>query len=469
MIPAALAGASENGGVPAVPTDEVLTTESGLPKNPAPVNHPEDAWAGYIDPAFYQLANSVTTRRGAAQGYPADDQSLVPQSVAYDFRLGVSRPNLSENLKAVKVLLSVPDIREAITSAGWTVSPEIEQFLDEVQFASNAQGTEGPVNAGQEGTPIFSDLMADYAVISIGQDKPGNLHRITITRNSWEGYYDFRARIDQRISDLKLTYPLVARDITVQYRSNPTESSLTATDMDESSIHDVKTCRHGAPYFYCTRQEGHKPPCAFRPADGSDDPVRTMKDVMMTAPPVWRWGWDSEESSENELDRLEQSMNYTDKFRARLNGPDKNFGKCGDGVWENIGKVADYGKKLHENLVQCASLNYFDSLPLQLHAYSWSPVNAWKPSKAWKPSNRLKYDDRDFACQPLTRYFRATTIPYSWAGLPQYLQLLARRAYNAVTRPRQDEDRCSIEDGETGSRPARKIRAALLGPRLADY
>ena len=224
LIPAALAGASENGGVPAVPTDEVLTTESGLPKNPAPVNHPEDAWVGYIDPAFYQLANSVTTRRGAAQGYP-DDQSLVPHSVAYDFRLGVSRPNLSENLKAVKVLLSVPDIREAITSAGWTVSPEIEQFLDEVQFASNAQGTEGPVNAVQEGTPIFSDLMADYAVISIGQGKPGFL-RINITRNSWEGYYDFRARIDQRISDLKLTYHLVARDITVQYRSNPTESSM---------------------------------------------------------------------------------------------------------------------------------------------------------------------------------------------------------------------------------------------------
>ena len=49
LIPAALAGASENGGVPAVPTDEVLTTESGLPKNPAPVNHPDDAWAGYID------------------------------------------------------------------------------------------------------------------------------------------------------------------------------------------------------------------------------------------------------------------------------------------------------------------------------------------------------------------------------------------------------------------------------------
>ena len=224
MIPAALAGASENGGVPAVPTDEVLTTESGLPKNPAPVNHPDDAWAGYIDPAFYHLANSVTTRRGAAQGYQ-DDQSLVPHSVAYDFRLGVSRPNLSENLKAVKVLLSVPDIREAITSAGWTVSPEIEQFLDEVQFASNAQGTEGPVNAVQEGTPIFSDLMADYAVISIGQGKPGFL-RINITRNSWEGYYDFRARIDQRISDLKLTYHLVARDITVQYRSNPTESSM---------------------------------------------------------------------------------------------------------------------------------------------------------------------------------------------------------------------------------------------------
>ena len=224
LIPAALAGASENGGVPAVPTDEVLTTESGLPKNPAPVNHPEDAWVVYIDPAFYQLANSVTTRRGAAQGYP-DDQSLVPHSVAYDFRLGVSRPNLSENLKAVKVLRSVPDIREAITSAGWTVSPEIEQFLDEVQFASNAQGTEGPVNAVQEGTPIFSDLMADYAVISIGQGKPGFL-RITITRNSWEGYYDFRARIDQRISDLKLTYHLVARDITVQYRSNPTESSM---------------------------------------------------------------------------------------------------------------------------------------------------------------------------------------------------------------------------------------------------
>ena len=74
----------------------------------------------------------------------------------------------------------------------------------------------------------------------------------------------------------------------------------------------------------------------------------------------------------------------------------------------------------------------------RLSAFTLEPDQPTDRDLVGKPNFTEQDKPGDVVLEP-KKYFRGTIIPYGWSGLPNYIALLVRKAYRAVTKPWQDE------------------------------
>ena len=193
----------------------------------------------------------------------------------------------------------------------------------------------------------------------------------------------------------------------------------------------------------------------------------------------------------DEFDKLTKSLNWPDRFRGRIQ-EDKDLGKCGGAEWKRVTFQdgfrrtamnpvlgAPYGlgnqlkgyskgypgglwayaqamKDFHRNVdplcvvsvsgefdLPSADMRTEDQETLErsfarLSAFTLEPDQPTDRDLVGKPNFTEQDKPGDVVLEP-KKYFRGTIIPYGWSGLPNYIALLVRKAYRAVTKPWQDE------------------------------